>query len=144
MKSRLDLALQKGCDGVEPDNMDGYSNNPGFDFSATDQLAYNRLIANEAHSRGLSVGLKNDLDQINGLAAYFDFAVNEQCFEYSECAALAPFIDAGKAVLNAEYKQAYITDANARDALCNESMSLQFSTLVLPLDLDDGFRYSCL
>jgi hypothetical protein len=32
---------------------------------------------------------ENDLDQINGLAAYFDFAVNEQCFEYSECAALA-------------------------------------------------------
>jgi hypothetical protein len=144
MKRRLDLALQKGCDAVEPDNMDGYSNNSGFDLSATDQLAYNRLIANEAHSRGLSVGLKNDLDQINDLVAYFDFAVNEQCFEYSECNAVTPFINHGKAVLNAEYKQAYVDDANTRKIMCNESINLQFSTLVLPLDLDDGFRYSCL
>lgn len=144
MLSRLDLALQKGCDAVEPDNMDGYTNNPGFNLSATDQLAYNRFIANAAHTRGLSVGLKNDLDQINALVAYFDFAVNEQCFEYAECDALAPFINDAKAVLNAEYKSAYINDANARAALCSESISLQFSTLVLPLDLDDGFRYSCL
>ena len=144
MKERLDLAQQKGCDGVEPDNMDGYLNNPGFNLTAEDQLAYNRQIANEAHNRGLSVGLKNDLDQIDALVAYFDFAVNEQCFEYAECDALAGFINSGKAVLNAEYKSAYVNDANARDALCNESLTLQFSTLVLPLDLDDGFRYSCL
>ncbi len=144
MKERLDLAMQKGCDGVEPDNMDGYLNNPGFNLTAEDQLAYNRQIANEAHNRGLSVGLKNDLDQINELVAYFDFAVNEQCFEYAECDALAEFINSGKAVFNAEYKSVYVNDANARDTLCNESLSLQFSTLVLPLALDDGFRYSCL
>lgn len=40
MISRLDLARQKGCDGVEPDNMDGYTNNSGFSLSANDQLAY--------------------------------------------------------------------------------------------------------
>ncbi|MMZ65925.1 hypothetical protein D1872_283710 [compost metagenome] len=64
MRARLDLAVQKGCDGVEPDNMDGYDNNTGFTLSADDQLAYNKFIANEARKRGLSVGLKNDLDQI--------------------------------------------------------------------------------
>ena len=64
MRARLDLATQKGCDGVEPDNMDGYTNNTGFSLSAIDQLAYNKFIANEARKRGLSVGLKNDLDQI--------------------------------------------------------------------------------
>ena len=31
--------------------------------SATDQLAYNRSFANEAHSLGLAAALKNDLDQ---------------------------------------------------------------------------------
>ncbi len=143
MKSRLDLAVQKGCDGVEPDNMDGYDNDSGFNLTATDQLEFNRLIANEAHSRNLSVGLKNDLDQIDDLVAYFDFAVNEQCFEYSECDSLAPFINNGKAVLNAEYKEEYVNDDTARNAMCVESLNMQFSTLVLPLDLDDVFRFSC-
>ena len=143
MKNRLDLAVQKGCDGVEPDNMDGYSNNPGFAFTATDQLDFNRTIANEAHLRSLSIGLKNDLDQISELVDYYDFAVNEQCFEYQECSLLAPFINNGKAVLNTEYEQKYVNDGNERDALCVDSISRQFSTLVLPLALDDAFRFSC-
>ena len=143
MKNRLDLAVQKGCNGVEPDNMDGYSNNSGFALTATDQLAFNRWLANEVHSRGLSIGLKNDLDQISELVNDYDFAVNEQCFEYQECDLLNPFIDNGKAVLNAEYEQKYVDDVNERDALCGDSISRQFSTLVLPLALDDTFRFSC-
>ena len=34
MTNRMDLALAKKCDGVEPDNVDGYTNNPGFDFDS--------------------------------------------------------------------------------------------------------------
>jgi len=143
MKSRLDLAVQKNCDGVEPDNMDGYNNNSGFNLTATDQLAFNRFIANEAHIRGLSVGLKNDLDQIEDLVDYYDFAVNEQCFEYEECDTLAPFINNGKAVLNAEYKQEYVNDQTIRDTMCGESLGMQLSTLILPLLLDNEFRLSC-
>ena len=144
MLGRLDLAKQKGCDGVEPDNMDGYINNSGFNLAASDQLGFNKFIANEAHKRMLSVGLKNDLDQVDELVDYFDFSVNEQCFEYNECDSLSPFINNGKPVLNAEYQSKYVTDEIKRKTLCNKSLSRQFSTLVLPLDLDDGFRYSCL
>ncbi len=141
MKARLELAKQKGCDGVEPDNMDGYDNSSSFPLTADDQLNYNRFIAKESHARGLSVGLKNDLGQITELVDDFDFAVNEECFEFNECNALKPFIDQGKAVLNAEYKQTYI---NNLVSICNQSINLQFSTLLLPLDLDDSFRHSCL
>ena len=144
MKARLDLAKQKGCDGVEPDNMDAYDNDSGFlskPLTADDQLDYNRFIAREAHNRGLSIGLKNDLAQINELVDDFDFAVNEQCFEFNECDALTPFIKQGKAVLNAEYKQSYI---NNSAPICNQSVNLQISTLLLPLKLDDSFRHSCL
>lgn len=144
MKSRLDLAKQKGCDGVEPDNMDGYINNSGFNLTASDQLAYNRFIANEAHIRNLSVGLKNDLDQVVELVDYYDFSVNEQCFEYSECSTLIPFINKGKPVFNSEYLGKYVTDETERNTLYNESINMQFSTLILPLDLDDWFRFSCL
>ncbi len=141
MKARLELAKQKGCDGVEPDNMDGYDNNPGFPLTEDDQLNYNRFIAKESHDRGLSVGLKNDLAQVAELVDDFDFAVNEECFEYNECDDLKPFIDKGKAVLNAEYKQSY---TNNPASVCEQSINLQFSTLILPLDLDDSARHSCL
>ena len=144
MKKRLDIAKNKGCDGVEPDNMDGYTNNSGFNLTSQDQLAYNRFIANEAHKRGLAVGLKNDLDQISELVEYFDFAVNEQCFEYSECDALLPFINHGKPVLTAEYLDKYVNSSSEREAICQESRDNQFSTLILPLDLNDSFRFSCL
>jgi hypothetical protein len=143
MKKRLDTAKQKGCDGIEPDNMDGYTNPSGFTLTAQDQLAYNRFIANEAHKRGLAVGLKNDLDQVIELVEYFDFAVNEQCFEYNECDALLPFINQGKPVLTAEYLNKYVNNAIERSAICQESRDKQFSTLILPLDLNDSFRLSC-
>jgi hypothetical protein len=64
MQARLDLALQKRCDGVDPDNMDGYQNESGFPLTSQDQLAYNIWIAGQAHASGLAVGLKNDLGQI--------------------------------------------------------------------------------
>ncbi len=136
MRSRLDIAKQKGCNGVEPDNVDGYSNKSGFPLSPDDQLDFNRFIAKEAHARGLSVSLKNNLDQVNALVNDFDFAVNEQCFEFNECDLLAPFIQQGKAVLNAEYKQ--------DQTICIQSKQMKFSTLLLPLDLNDSFRHSCL
>lgn len=140
---RLDLAVQKGCDGVEPDNVDGYLNNPGFDFTAADQLAFNIFIATEAHQRDLSVGLKNDLDQITALVEYFDFSVNEQCHEFDECDALMPFIEAGKPVFNAEYEASMAEDPVERETVCEDSLSRAFRTLILPLDLDDSFRHSC-
>ena len=143
MRARLDMARGKGCDGVEPDNVDGYTNDTGFDITAGDQLAYNRTIANEAHERGLSVGLKNDLDQVSDLIAFFDFQVNEQCHEFDECEALDAFIAAGKPVFNAEYDAQLVSNAAARSQLCAAARARDFRTLILPLALDDSFRFSC-
>lgn len=143
MKQRLELAKKKGCDGVEPDNVDGYANDSGFDLSAADQLAFNRFIAEEAHRRGLSVGLKNDLGQAGQLAVLFDFSVNEQCHEYDECDQLSPFIKSGKPVLNVEYDDNLISNEAKRQSLCSEAIDKDFSTLILPVELDDSFRFSC-
>lgn len=143
MLARLDYAVLRGFDGVEPDNVDGYANNSGFPLTAADQLAFNRFIANAAHERTLAVGLKNDLDQITELVAYFDFAVNEQCHEYNECDVLEPFIDAGKPVFSAEYANVYVNLPLIRNQMCADSLALGLRTLVLPVDLDDSFRFSC-
>ena len=103
MQARLDLAVSKGCDGVEPDNVDSYANSNGLGLTAADQLDFNRFVAAEAHKRGLSVGLKNDLDQVKTLQPAYDWALNEQCSQYGECSSLTPFVTAGKAVFGVEY-----------------------------------------
>jgi len=140
---RMDLAVQKRCDGVDPDNVDGYANDTGFDLSFDDQLAFNRSIANEAHARGLAVSLKNDSDQVGALLAYVDFSVNEQCHAFEECSLLAPFIAAGKPVFNVEYEARYVQGATVRERLCQEALAQNLRTLILPRELDDAFRFSC-
>lgn len=144
IQNRLALAVSKGCDGVEPDNIDGYNNNTGFDLEESDQLYYNQLLANEAHKHGLAVALKNNIEQTALLEPYFDFAINEQCHQYDECGALHVFINNKKPVFNAEYHKDYIYNAKRkREQLCQSSRRAKLHTLVLPLELDDSFRIAC-
>ena len=135
MEARLDLTVTKGCDGVEPDNVDGYTNTTGFPLTAVDQLVYNRFLAAKAHERGLSVGLKNDLDQIPDLVDAFDWALDEQCWEFDECDTLAPFVERGKAVFGVEYQ-------GDPAVFCPVLNALEYSWLKKNLDLD-AFRIDC-
>jgi hypothetical protein len=129
MEARLDLCKAMGFDAVEPDNLDGYQNSSGFPLTAADQLAYNRFLADAAHSRGLSIGLKNDLDQAAELLASFDWALDEQCFQYSECDKLAPFTTAGKAVFEVEYE----LDPSS---FCPQARAMGFMSMAKSLTLD--------
>ena len=88
MSDRIALAASKGCDGVDPDNVDGYSNRTGFPLSYNSQLDYNRFLFDTAHDHGLAVSLKNDLGQIEDLVVYADFAVNES-WHWTTATALA-------------------------------------------------------
>jgi len=144
MRARLDVAVEMGCDGVEPDNMDGYlpDNNSGFDFDADDQLEFNQYIAWQAHERGLSVGLKNDVDQLEELEPCFDWALNEECYHYHECELYAPFVEAGKAVYHVEYVNNHSAGADLADDMCGEPEIEGFSTLVKDWDLTE-WAISC-
>lgn len=104
MHARLALCKRKGFNGVEADNVDGYANDTGFPLTGAEQLTYNRWLARTAHSLGLSIALKNDLDQARQLEPQFDYALDEQCFQYSECSKLRPFVAAHKAVFEVEYQ----------------------------------------
>jgi hypothetical protein len=105
MEARAQKCRQAGFDGVEWDNVDGYSNRTGFPLTYADQLNYDASLANIAHKYGLTVALKNDVEQLVDLAPYFDYAVNEQCQQYSECDGYTTyFINAGKTVFQVEYK----------------------------------------
>jgi hypothetical protein len=135
MLARMDLCQQKGFDALEPDNIDGYANNSGFPLTAQDQLNYNQWLASAAHARGLSIGLKNDLDQVAQLVGSFDWALNEQCFQYNECNLLAPFTSAGKAVFVVEYTL-------ATTAFCPQASTLRFNAMKKNLNLDAS-RTAC-
>jgi hypothetical protein len=135
MQARLDQCAVKGFDGVEFDNVDGYQNTTGFPLTARNQLVYNIWLANQAHLRGLSVALKNDLGQVKTLLPYFDFALDEQCVQYKECAKLQPFINAGKPVFEVEYK---LDTA----AFCPAANALDFNSLKKNLELD-ATREAC-
>jgi hypothetical protein len=128
MLARLDTAVSKQCDGVEPDNVDAFTNDSGFPLSGEDQLTYNSWLAGEAHARGLSVGLKNDLEQIPQLVSHFDWALNEQCFQYDECELLLPFVEANKAVFGVEYESEPAT-------FCPHVNALNYDWLLKDIDL---------
>ena len=103
MSKRMDVAKSKGCDALEPDNVDLYSATTGFSITTADAVDYDKFLAAGAHSRGMLVALKNSTDVVKQMVPYFDFAIVEECFKYNECPAYSPFVAAGKAVLVAEY-----------------------------------------
>lgn len=141
MQARLDVAMNKGCHAVEPDNVDGYANTSGFDLSGADQIDFNLFLASEAHARGLSVGLKNDVDQLADLVDSFDWALNEECFFFEECDLYADtFISQEKAVFHAEYIES--VDEDQLSDVCRETEELGLSTIMKNLELD-AFRLTC-
>ena len=103
--ARVDACRDKGFDGVDPDNLDGFQNDTGFRLSADDQLRFNTWLANEVHARGMSIGLKNDGDQARTLVPYFDWVIVEECIEQRNCGAYAPFTRAGKPIFAIEYRR---------------------------------------
>ncbi|MEI7769441.1 MAG: endo alpha-1,4 polygalactosaminidase, partial [Chloroflexales bacterium] len=89
---------------IEPDETEVWSNNPGFPITKAQNNAYNIQIAALAHDLGLSIGLKGNTSEAPTLWPYFDWTLNEQCWEYSECDLIATSFPAnGKAAFNIEY-----------------------------------------
>ncbi|KAF3310126.1 hypothetical protein TWF173_010045 [Orbilia oligospora] len=138
MKKRVLKAKAKGFDGVDWDNVDGYTQNSGFKITKSHQFAYNKMLADISHSLKMTVALKNDLDQAKVLARYFDYAVNEQCSYYNECNLLEPFLSTGKAVVGLEYPGE--GDDTRSQAQVIAATDPRTYTLIKKLDLGDwGF-----
>jgi hypothetical protein len=140
MRARLDTCRRKGFDGVELDNVDGYTNRTGFPLTAADQFFYDATLANAAHRRGLMVLQKNDNAQIPRLLPYFDGALNEQCNQYKECTTAQngsfgydQYVAAGKPVFQAEYSL-------KRSKFCKADNAANFNGVRFSVDLD-GSRF---
>jgi hypothetical protein len=133
----------KGFDAIEPDNLDAWTNITTV--TETDNVTYDLAIGKLAHALPLSIGLKNvmtDLDasQYASFLATFDWALNEQCFEYSECdayTAAGSFLPAGRAVFDVEYNVS--PDCTTADT---DKMNAQKTDLDLVGATTSGYEYT--
>ena len=138
IRARFDECQAKGFDGIEPDNIDGYSNDTGFPLTYQDQLEYNLWLAEEAHARGLSIGLKNDSEQVEDLLPFYDWALTEDCFAEEWCEEVVPFVAEGKAVFAAEYTNTGM----ALDEICEQAGAMNINVILKHRDLD-AYRETC-
>ncbi|KAJ5555298.1 hypothetical protein N7535_007737 [Penicillium sp. DV-2018c] len=147
MQARLDVAVEKGCDGVDPDNIDGYDNDNGLGLTKAMAISYVNWLASQSHSRGLSVGLKNGGAIIPSVIENMQWCVNEQCAQYDECDTYAAFVDADKPVFQIEYPKGETTNNNKAvstqqlSTACSAHKSGNFSTVVKNMQLDNWVEY---
>lgn len=156
MEKRIRLAKGKGCDGIDPDNVDGYANKVNapagkplakFNITVNDQLAFNKWIAATCHKYNMGVGLKNANAIGPQLAALFDWALNEECNAYTdwstgawypgkyECDYALTFIRLNKAVFVMEYDDFWGDNSNWQGSgitfpqgVCQDNNAHGFST----------------
>lgn len=142
MSKRIEYAKNKGCDAIDPDNVDGYQNENGLGLTANDSIDFMRFIASEAAELGMASGLKNAGDIITDLLDVVQFSVNEQCVEYSECGTFAQFIKSDKPVFQIEYPEGTPSsvDTTTVDTICSRlgdaNGSTNFSTVIKDMSLD--------
>ncbi|KPM45279.1 hypothetical protein AK830_g1273 [Neonectria ditissima] len=142
MKQRIAYAADKGCNAIDPDNVDGYGNDTGFKLKKADSVNYLKFLAKTAASYGMSIGLKNSAEIVGSVVDFIDFAVVEQCVQYSECDTYSPFIDNGKPVFHIEYPRGAPNKVSSTTAnnICQSPDTDGFSTIMKKLSLDGWAR----
>ena len=128
MRDRIALARSKGCQGVDPDNIDGHRNQTGFSLHSRNQRDFIEKLSASARAAGLKIGLKNSPETAWDLERLTDFVVVEECSKYQECSSYKAFQNNGKPIYQIEYRSkstSLCADASRRGA------SLIFSNMDL-------------
>lgn len=127
--ARLDVCVDKGFSSVEFDNVDGFTNDTGFDLTEQDQLAWLADLVDLARERDLSPGLKNTLGLVPQLVDDFDWLLVEQCMDFDECDLVRPFAAQDKAIFLVQYDTPI-------DEACADPINDVATMIVKTLDLD--------
>lgn len=138
MAARLKMAAEKGCDAVDPDNVDAYNNENGLGLQQADAEDYVKFLAQEAAKHNMGCGLKNAAAIVPAVSGDVQFSVVEQCAEYGECGSYQPMIQASKPVFSIEYPSQAGTEmpSDALAAQCNADGSGKFSMVMKKMALD--------
>ncbi|MGC1381980.1 MAG: endo alpha-1,4 polygalactosaminidase [Candidatus Baltobacteraceae bacterium] len=126
MAHRLELCKEKGFDGVDPDNLDGYQNKTGFPLTYQEQLTYDSWVAQAAHDRGLTADQKGDNGQVKDLVKVYDFAVVEQCYAQGWCQQFDLYTNTNRLVVDVEYyhDQQRFLNGNCAEAAKNHDTAI--------------------
>ncbi|KAM0197256.1 hypothetical protein ACHAPQ_010464 [Fusarium lateritium] len=146
MAKRIKLAADKGCDAIDPDNMDGYQNDNGLGLTQEDTISYVKFLSAEAAKYNMVMGMKNGGDVTKQVLPYVAFCINESCIQYQECDLYAPYIKAGKPVFNIEYPNgAPKVKASDKKKICatkgDAKGSKGFSKVIKKMNLDSWVMY---
>jgi len=118
----MQMAVNKKCDGIEVDNVDAYQISDVRDewtdpITREDTIVFLKWLGTTAHNLGIAIGLKNVNGLLDEVSPYFDFAINEECYQYKdECRRYRKFFDFGKPV----YAVACNGLKNNRKKLCEQ------------------------
>lgn len=136
MQARFQRCKDMGFDAIEPDNMDVYDNESGFNLSRRDGVRYIKALAEMAHGMGLEIGQKNVPEITRQLVGVMDFVITEDCFADGWCGDVSAYIRANKPVLAAEY-----TDTGVNwPAACAYARQNGLSMILKDRDLNAGMQ----
>ncbi|KAJ3130957.1 hypothetical protein HK101_004871, partial [Irineochytrium annulatum] len=149
MQARFQAAANAGCDAIEPDNIDNYTYDTGFNLTAADGLDYVTWISTTVRGMGMLIADKNAIDLMQKfpqqMVALTDFAIIEECHISRTCALFAPYINASKPVYAVEYTS---TNANRGctaigaseiPAACAELNGWNFEGVIKDCDLGEDW-----
>ena len=115
----MDGCAARGYRAVEIDNLDSWTRSKKL-LTQANAVAYAKLLATAAHSRGLAIAQKNTVEiaAVGRSEVGFDFAIAEECANYEisdgvpECQG---YVDAyGSAVIVIEYDATHFQQACSR------------------------------
>lgn len=141
LNERIAMIVEKGFDGVEPDNMDGYDNETGFAISIDDTKKYADYLIELMHKNGLSIGQKNIADLTAEYAAKFDWALTEDAFQQGWQNSMTQYIQLNKPVFAVEYTDV-TTQITFENTVCPKARAMGFTTILKKRGLDK-WTYKC-
>lgn len=145
MEDRIKLAKDKKCDAIDPDNINGYENDTGFELTQKDAIDYVKFLSTLAHKNGLAMGLKNGGEIAKNVVKDVEFCIQEQCGSYSECEMYQVLIKNKKPVFHVEYPKG---DENTNENVSEKTLKKYcgfkdtkgFSTILKNLNLDSWIQ----
>ncbi|KAF2403107.1 hypothetical protein EJ06DRAFT_472511, partial [Trichodelitschia bisporula] len=152
MRTRIKMAHEKGCDAIDPDNMDGFDNKNSYKLTEADSINFIKFMAAEAAQYNMSTGLKNAIAILPKVEEYVQFAVNEECVQNKECGGYRKFLNSGKPVFHIEYtadgtasrggNALYRDVGSATKKYCNPlGPTARFSTIIKGKSLNGKYLY---
>jgi hypothetical protein len=152
MAQRIAGCKAEGQDAIEPDDLDGYTNQSnsgaaggGWGLTQQDASGYEQWLAYTAHSDGLAVFQKNDGANTATDEPYFDGMIIEECNHYDDpCTGASGddanlYVSADKPVLNAEYTE----DGESTAKFCSADESAGITGALFNVDLDGKTYQTC-